>query len=857
MNRLVSLSFEKPAPGAWSFDRSHQREPAPLLMQLPLERSYDAGFRSGFAEIGALLEVNEGRFVHGWFYTCLRPVGAPAEPKGGPPPKLIFKLLLAAHPTMRRRVARAEQIWDERPWLAMAERWRTQELPAWQRRLATARRQDPADMNDDALRQWLSTCIATWTEVSTEHFHRAVSCIVPGGQLMLLAEQSGCISPVEASQLLAGSSPESRRPADQLHAIGAAIRAAGAQALLDGPGDLQARLAALRAADPQVAKLLDAWLDEQGWTCCGGDDLSSRALWEQPELLLAMLRAASRQTDSLPTPDADALARQLAARLPQDARPAFLDAVDQARTCITWREQSVGLLDQALGLVRRAVLELGRRLVAQGRLPDVDAVFHCREEELTTGPLPDAAVLAERIALHQAASKVQPPTHIGDPGAPPPLEWLPPGSQRLTRAVMAYVSRFESAPDLDDPEPLRGLPVSAGAAEGRAFVLTGGRDIAELQPGDVLVAPSTSPALNCIMPSLAAVVTEFGGLVSHTAIVSRELGLPAIVGCVDATTAIPHGAWVRVDGDQGRVTVLAPDAQGRSPVARPQVQDAAALPTPQAPPTPGAWRPLAQVTDAARFGGKAANLATAVRAGHTVPPGVALDTALVEGVAAADPACLAALDQAVATLRFPLAVRSSAPGEDGLGASFAGLHHTQLGVGDRDALHDAIHSVWASAHGAAAQAYRRRLGLSGRPEMAVLLQEMLQPAASGVRFGCDPISGEDVRVLEVAPGLGVAVVDGRVRPDRLRLAPSGEVIERVIGDKPVQVVVGREGVEEVQLSPEQAHAPCLDEAAARAVHDLGEACDRLFAHPQDVEFALAGDTLWLLQSRPVTTGSHA
>ncbi len=77
-----------------------------------------------------------------------------------------------------------------------------------------------------------------------------------------------------------------------------------------------------------------------------------------------------------------------------------------------------------------------------------------------------------------------------------------------------------------------------------------------LEPGDVLVAPSTGPAFNLVLPRLGAIVTDRGGLLSHAAIVAREFGVPAVVGCSEATRAVPDGARVRVEGATGTVTVL-------------------------------------------------------------------------------------------------------------------------------------------------------------------------------------------------------------------------------------------------------------------------------------------------------------
>ncbi|GAA1649467.1 PEP-utilizing enzyme [Actinoplanes couchii] len=101
-----------------------------------------------------------------------------------------------------------------------------------------------------------------------------------------------------------------------------------------------------------------------------------------------------------------------------------------------------------------------------------------------------------------------------------------------------------------------GTAASPGVAEGPARVVHTAADIAEVRPGEVLVAPMTSPEWLAVFNRVIAVVTDSGGVTCHAAIVSREYGIPAVTGTSMATTAIVTGARIRVDGDQGEITVL-------------------------------------------------------------------------------------------------------------------------------------------------------------------------------------------------------------------------------------------------------------------------------------------------------------
>jgi len=103
---------------------------------------------------------------------------------------------------------------------------------------------------------------------------------------------------------------------------------------------------------------------------------------------------------------------------------------------------------------------------------------------------------------------------------------------------------------------LRGLGASGGVYEGPARRVAGPSEFDRIVQGDVLVTESTTEAFNILLPLLGAIITDSGGLLSHSAIVAREYGIPGVVGTRDGTGNIPDGARVRVDGDAGEVTLL-------------------------------------------------------------------------------------------------------------------------------------------------------------------------------------------------------------------------------------------------------------------------------------------------------------
>lgn len=262
---------------------------------------------------------------------------------------------------------------------------------------------------------------------------------------------------------------------------------------------------------------------------------------------------------------------------------------------------------------------------------------------------------------------------------------------------------------------------------------------------------------------------------------------------------------------------------------------------------------LQEAHDEARFGGKAAQLAAAMRAGLPVPLGFAFGWEAYDALHQPD------VEDHVAPLLPPLAhlvaVRSSAVGEDSADASFAGQHATLLGVREAPALVDALRAVHASARDEGAAAYRRKLGLDVEPRMGVVVQALVRAEVAGVLFTRDPLSGADVRVIEASWGLGEAVVQGLVTPDRYVVARGGRVLTREPGEKDIEIHWSFEGgVAEVPVLGARVVAPCLDDGHLAELDALATACERTFGGTQDLEFALADGRLYLLQRRAITRG---
>jgi pyruvate, water dikinase len=268
--------------------------------------------------------------------------------------------------------------------------------------------------------------------------------------------------------------------------------------------------------------------------------------------------------------------------------------------------------------------------------------------------------------------------------------------------------------------------------------------------------------------------------------------------------------------------------------------------------------PLEKAREESLFGSKAVGLGQAVRDGLPVPPGVALDGSIVEAVAAGEKRAIKEVTKVARSLAPPLAVRSSAVDEDGAEASFAGQHLTLLNVPSIDALASAVSEIWWSANSDSAITYRQKVGLFTRPSVGVVVQSLLDPETAGVMFTKNPITGADERMIEASWGLGEAVVAGLVIPDNFRVARSGEVLARTPGLKRIAIrgIAGGGTVEE-EVPADLAEKLCLDDSRLAELNALAERCEEVYGPGRDIEWAVAGGTLYLLQCRAVTRAGAA
>ncbi|MFE6806721.1 rifamycin-inactivating phosphotransferase [Streptomyces sp. NPDC057696] len=201
------------------------------------------------------------------------------------------------------------------------------------------------------------------------------------------------------------------------------------------------------------------------------------------------------------------------------------------------------------------------------------------------------------------------------------------------------------------------------------------------------------------------------------------------------------------------------------------------------------------------------------------------------------------------------AVRSSATAEDLPTASFAGQQDTYLNVVGPTAILQHISRCWASLFTERAVTYRQRNGIDHRTvHMAVVVQRMVLPHASGILFTADPVTGNrKVATVDAGFGLGEALVSGLVNPDVFKVR-DGEVVDKAIAAKERAVhALPTGGTQEVTIDSRQQEQPALTDAQAVRLVQLGRRIEGHFGRPQDIEWCLVDDGFQIVQSRPITT----
>ena len=353
----------------------------------------------------------------------------------------------------------------------------------------------------------------------------------------------------------------SAEPARRIEAIAALVRAVPDLAATLAAGSSHAVRCALHRAPPEVARAFDAYLRDFGDRCLEELKLETRTLVDDPEPLHRAVGRVAGAPARVPdagapheSPRARAEARVRAALGRVGLRPwLFGRVLRAARDRVRDRENLRFERTRLFGRVRRIFVELGRRYASAGLLADSRDVFYLDVDEVLGAV--DATVSCDDLAALASVRRAAFARHARAPA---------PADRFLTRGLVlaghdfaaptAVVSEVGShASDRgEDADERRGIGCHPGVVTGRVRVVRDPRSAA-LEPGEILVAERTDPGWIMLFPAASALLVERGSLLSHSAIVARELGLPAVVSIAGLTRWLETGDVVTLDGRRGVV----------------------------------------------------------------------------------------------------------------------------------------------------------------------------------------------------------------------------------------------------------------------------------------------------------------
>lgn len=482
-----------------------------------LPRAAARGFSAATRPYGLLLDHIEWAFVDGWAFM---------GPRRVPPLRGVdigdqrsWDRLVDGSVELRRRLSASSRVFERYIWRAEVQCWYQQDRPESIAYNALIARTDVAALHDTELVRHLITCRINLANAIRRHHRYDVTPAVAVGDLLAhVAEWTGSL-PTAHPELLAS-------PSRRALAVTELLAVAG------------------------------------GWWIAGSTvDLDELCYAELTGPVADALRAGAPPAE--PDEEAEDSALRVRARIPGPCRAEFDEMVADARAAQRVRDQRALYCDVwAMGLLRRAVLEIGARLCGRGVLESPAGAVEAGPAELRAlllRPRSRGAALEEMRVRGEArrhADSDAVPDELGDPPwAPIPLQWLPAGTARTERAFRTFLAAMEEDSEPSATDDLRGLPASPGVHAGRARIVRRADDLARVEAGDVLVAPAASPSLVVAFCLAGALVTDHGGMLSHAAIVARERGIPAVVATGDATNRVHDGDQLRVDGGAGVVAI--------------------------------------------------------------------------------------------------------------------------------------------------------------------------------------------------------------------------------------------------------------------------------------------------------------
>jgi pyruvate, water dikinase len=369
------------------------------------------------------------------------------------------------------------------------------------------------------------------------------------------------------NDLMAGYNHKILQTDREMFYLGAKAKELGLEPLFDEVANDEQLLARMEDSESGRTWLgaFREFLDEYGWRTIENWDASHPTWVEKPGRVVPSIRRFMKvEAFALDVAAPKLVAarekaeKEVVSRVPEDRRDEFVKLMKAAQwSSIVDEEHTFYAENYGNALARRVTKEIGKRFAAQNIVDDPQDVYFLLPEEISArilGRFPAQKLVAKRKVEHKRFRREEPELFIGDITKLGEVI----ASSPMLRSTQQPHPRVRPELGAD----LYGTVSTPGQAEGVVKLLRSEEDFHKFEPGDILVTIETSSVWTPLFNIAAAVITDVGGILSHSAILGREYGLPVISGCVEGTRKLKTGMRVRVDGDAGAVYILDKPEEG-------------------------------------------------------------------------------------------------------------------------------------------------------------------------------------------------------------------------------------------------------------------------------------------------------
>lgn len=538
-------SFSPPGPGEWRII-DHIANPGTRFFAEYYYEPMEAGWNEEAEAIGTINRVKI-REVNGFMY---------------------YQMEGIEEQQLQRMCQVNKGYWDEKRFLTRLQYWDQVVRPAAYQQLMQLQKTRLNCLSKDELIAHIDRCFAVTKEMVRFHHSFTYTAFIPTGDFIRRVSGWTEKNPSAILFALKGSSSSKRFRAHESDVVKRLIaelrRSTVALYWLSkverANENVNEILNQLFNQNDSIVRGLDYILENFGYHLVNGYDIATETFMERPDILLRSIKSLL----TINAAEDENEMQDLRALVPTAEKPQFDEMLKEAREMQRLREERGIYSDLwAIGILRHAVQEAGKRLAQQGRIDSEDLALDATPEELKELLRGQETVQSQDLQLRAdyrtSFSVTDAPAILGlastqrnDP------EPLPPDLTRtmagLNTAIVLAVDHVKH--EAQQKNMLVGTPASRGVIDGRVRVILSQHQFQEVKRGEILVVYQTTASFSVIFPIIAGVISQFGGILSHPAILAREYGIPCVVGCSGATEYLRTGMRIRLDGNNGTVTIL-------------------------------------------------------------------------------------------------------------------------------------------------------------------------------------------------------------------------------------------------------------------------------------------------------------